>query len=106
MGSRLGNSAVVLRSSPPRPNHLEKESKRHFRQSADDQCRSEAPIVVLAHFSPVPEGQRLLIMGNWHSKACENENPLLELEEVFFFSLANFKAKYLLDILGIESIES
>lgn len=62
-----GNSAVVLFSSPHQPNHLEKKKKGIFTQCAGDQPRSEAPI---AHccFSTLPEEQRLLIMGNCHSK--------------------------------------
>lgn len=45
-------------------------------------------------------------MGNCHSTVCKRENLLLGLEEEFIFSFPNFKAKNLLDILGIESMKS
>lgn len=58
------------------------------------EARHPLPIVVLAHISPLPEEQRLFIMGNCHSKAWGPENLLLGLEEdlggflfvSFFFS--------------------
>lgn len=95
---------IVLQfSSPHQPNHLEKGKEKAFWQCADDPSRSKAP-----NISPLPERQRLLIMEDCHSKPCKGENLLLRLEEgfIFSFSFPNFRAKHLLDILGIESLES
>lgn len=77
-----GDSAVGLLSAPHQPNHLER-GKGIFTQRTDDQSRREAPIVTLAHTPPLPEGQRLLIMGDRHSNACEREDLLLRPEEEF-----------------------
>lgn len=73
-----------------------RRKKRHFYTVLviGPEARHPLPIVVLAHISPLPEEQRLLIMGNCHSKAWGPENLLLGLEEdlggflfvSFFFS--------------------
>lgn len=81
-----GNSAGVLFSSPHQPNHLEKKKKKAFLHRVlviGPEARHPLPIVVLAHISPLPEEQRLFIMGNCHSKAWGPENLLLGLEEDF-----------------------
>lgn len=67
MDSQLGNSAVLL-PPPPLANHLEEKNSEEKKQCADNHARGKAPIVILAQFSPLPEGQRLLIGRNCHPR--------------------------------------
>lgn len=107
MGSRLGGSAVLLLSSRHQPNHLEKENKRHFDTVYWCLVQKWSAHGHFSTFFAIAWRTKASDNGNLPLlKAEQSENLLLGLPGKFTITLANFKAKHLLDTSGLESRES